>query len=372
MLAARRTADNGRFRAHAAKPLADHLADWDADLRAKGNTPAHAALVAGRARRLAGDCGFARVADVTAAKVQQFVAGQWAAGRSVQTANFYLQAAKQFLRWLVRNRRVADNPLAHLTGGNVKTDRRHDRRELTPDEVAALLAAAEGGPVRAKLTGPDRAMLYRVALYTGFRASELASLTPGSFALDADPPAATVAAAYAKNRREDSVPLHPSLVPLLRDWLTGRPADRPLWPGRWAADKKAGVILKPDLAAARAAWAAANPDIPDADHLAYRDGAGRYADFHAQRHTFISGLVRSGVAPKSAQALARHSTITLTMDRYAHIGLTETAAAVGLLPAVAAPGCLRLHGVRATGGNRGPRVAVRRPKTDRRARAEND
>lgn len=78
------------------------------------------------------------------------------------------------------------------------------------------------------------------------------------------------------------------------------------------------------------------------------------------------------VAPKDAKELARHSSITLTMDRYAHIGLTETAAAVGLLPAVAAPGCLRLHGVRATGGNRGPRVAVRRPKTDRRARAEND
>src|SRR5262249_49880769 len=55
-------------------------------------------------------------------------------------------------------------------------------------------------------------------------------------------------------------------------------------------------------------------------------------DFHALRHTFITRLVRAGVKPKEAQALARHSTITLTMDRYAHTGLHDVAAAVEALP----------------------------------------
>ena len=42
---------------------------------------------------------------------------------------------------------------------------------------------------------------------------------------------------------------------------------------------------------------------------------------------------RGGVHPKTAQALARHSTITLTMDRYSHVGLYDEAAALETLPA---------------------------------------
>src|SRR5262249_12805414 len=37
-------------------------------------------------------------------------------GASVQTTNFYLQAIKQFARWLVRDRRMGESPLAHLQG----------------------------------------------------------------------------------------------------------------------------------------------------------------------------------------------------------------------------------------------------------------
>jgi hypothetical protein len=37
-------------------------------------------------------------------------------------------------------------------------------------------------------------------------------------------------------------------------------------------------------------------------------------DLYALRHTFISNLAAGGVHPKTAQGLARHSTITLTMD----------------------------------------------------------
>jgi hypothetical protein len=41
---------------------------------------------------------------------------------------------------------------------------------------------------------------------------------------------------------------------------------------------------------------------------------------------------RSGVHTKVAQALARHSTITLTMDRYSHNLVEEQSAAVEALP----------------------------------------
>ena len=52
----------------------------------------------------------------------------------------------------------------------------------TPEEVARLLASAEKRTrPEHNLPGPDRAMIYRLALGTGFRASELRSLTPGIF-----------------------------------------------------------------------------------------------------------------------------------------------------------------------------------------------
>ncbi|HEY1378023.1 MAG TPA: hypothetical protein VGF55_14580 [Gemmataceae bacterium] len=83
-----------------------------------------------------------------------------------QTSNHYLAAAKQFARWLVKDRRTADNLPAHPEGGNVKLDRRHDRRELSDAELAYLLRVGPvAGRVR-KLIGPDRKMLYLVSVHT--------------------------------------------------------------------------------------------------------------------------------------------------------------------------------------------------------------
>src|SRR5262249_12177537 len=59
-------------------------------------------------------------------------------GRSIKTCNLYLDAVKQFAAWLVQDRRMADNPLAHLAGGNVRLDRRHDRRALTLNELQSI------------------------------------------------------------------------------------------------------------------------------------------------------------------------------------------------------------------------------------------
>jgi hypothetical protein len=50
-------------------------------------------------------------------------------------------------------------------------------------------------------------------------------------------------------------------------------------------------------------------------------------DFHALRHPLITDLVVTGVYPKDAQVLARHSTITLTLDRYTHIRRADLRAA---------------------------------------------
>lgn len=69
------------------------------------------------------------------------------------------------------------------------------------------------------------------------------------------------------------------------------------------------------------------------DFLAYCDSSGRYADFHSNRHTFITTLERSGVSPRTAQSLARHSDIRLTMGVSTHIELHDQRTAIESLPA---------------------------------------
>ena len=116
-----------------------------------------------------------------------------------QTSNHYLGAVKQFARWLVKDRRTDADPLAHLAGGNVKLDRRHDRRELSDAELTRLFGTVRAAGRRARLDGPDREMLYLVSAYTGLRASELASLKPRSSDLNAATPTVTVEAALPRN-----------------------------------------------------------------------------------------------------------------------------------------------------------------------------
>ncbi|MCL2646001.1 MAG: tyrosine-type recombinase/integrase [Phycisphaerales bacterium] len=73
------------------------------------------------------------------------------------------------------------------------------------------------------------------------------------------------------------------------------------------------------------------------DFLAATDASGRIVDFHSLRHTYITRLVQSGASVKVAQELARHSTPTLTLGRYAHLGLHDTSAALNNLPSLTPP-----------------------------------
>ena len=60
----------------------------------------------------------------------------------------------------------------------------------------------------------------------------------------------------------------------------------------------------------------------------------QYADFHALRKTFITNLSGAGVSPKTAQLLARHSDINLTMNTYTMLGVLDHVAAVEALPPI--------------------------------------
>ena len=75
---------------------------------------------------------------------------------------------------------------------NVQLDRRHDRRALSTEEFSRLIEAAESGKPKICIPGPDRAMMYILAAWTGYRKGEIGSLTKRSLKLDESPQTVTV------------------------------------------------------------------------------------------------------------------------------------------------------------------------------------
>jgi len=324
-----------RFGIEARRPIAEHVADYKAHLEARQNTSRHVALTIAHVRAIIDHCSATTYHGLTGAVVMQAIDNVRRAGNrktkdearrgpmSLRTCNAYLRSIKSFTRWLWIEKRSPHDLLVGLRGFNEETDRRHLRRELTAEEIGYLLRHVETftTPMH-NLAGPNRAMLLRLALGTGLRASELRSLTPESFHLHDEPATVTVAAAYSKRRREDSQPLRADLAGLVRNWLADKPRGERLFatmPGNTAR------MLRSDLEAARAAWIAdakentkERADRQKSDFLRYRNAVGEVADFHSTRHTYISGIVAGGASVKVAQELARHSTSRLTVDRYAH------------------------------------------------------
>jgi integrase len=388
------------FEDHHHRPLAEHLAEWEASLKADGASAKHVRQTAACVRHVFDGCRFVFIADVSASRVQQYLArlrerrhalppldaakdwytkAELAAalgvkppaipplvrrhrleavgngkarryskataeilhslrmrGRSIKTSNLYLDAVKQFTTWLVQNRRTADNPLTHLSGGNVKVDRRHDRRSLSLEELRSVLASARQSSREFRgLAGADREILYSMACASGLRAAELANLRPTAFDLDGDLPTVTLGAEHTKNGKTAVQPLPRDIAAALSEYVAGRPADQPVWPGTWYED--AAEMLRIDLDAAGVPYVIDGPD------------GSLYADFHALRHSYIALLDKSGATLKEAMQLARHSDPKLTMAVYGRAQLHDLGEAVDRLPGLLDAGPARREAVQATG-----------------------
>ena len=307
-------------RASGGKPLAEHLADFRMSLQAKGNTPAYVELIISRISKVFKGCGFIYWTDINANRVQRYLAGLHNNGNgiSAQTFNHYLTNLKVFSNWMVQNRRASENPLQYLSGLNVRTDRRHDRRALSVDEIRRLSETTTAQPERFGMTGYERALLYRLAVETGLRANELRTLKVSSF--DLDRCTVTVAAAYSKHRREDILPLRRDTANELRALISGKlPA--------------AGVFNMPKLNQVVKMF---RMDL-EAAGIPYVDESARYADFHSLRHCTASLLASANVHPKTAQAILRHSKVDLTLSRYSHVYAGQVSGAVESLPDLSLP-----------------------------------
>ncbi len=254
--------------------------------------------------------------------------GNWCCGkRSTGGKRYHMQGTKRLLK----------NPFAGLGKLDVNQDRRREARALTEEELSRLLSAARLRPIidaetvrngmnkgkrlislsaerRHKLErlGHERALIYKTAILTGLRKSELRSLSVSDLSFG-DLPFIKLKQKHEKNRQGSTIPLRSDLAKDLKAWVAGREL----------IDKVFTVlvglldIMDKDIAAA---------GIPKVDEL------GRVVHIHALRHSFGTHLSKAGVAPRVAQAAMRHSNISLTMSTYTDARLLDTSAAVESLP----------------------------------------
>ncbi len=274
-------------------------------------------LLNSRLSRILKACKFTYARDINGNKINKWITKMYQTKLSAKSCNHYLQAMKQFCKWLCDNNRLQDNPVVTLKPIRLNSENTEQRRALTEDEITRLLTATmQSEKKHHKLTGRERALVYRIALETGLRHNEIRTLRRGD--LDLENLSVTVRDVNAKNSKTDTLPLRPGLTVALQAYFT----DHPALPSAQAfinmQPKTGAPMLKRDLEPAG---------------IEYENEYGK-ADFHALRHTFCSLLARSGVQPQTAQRLMRHSDINLTMKHYTHILLDDKRMAVSSLPEI--------------------------------------
>ncbi len=155
------------------------------------------------------------------------------------------------------------------------------RRFLTPEEEDRIIA---------QVRQPDLLLAIQVALWTGLRAGEQTRLKRSDVDLDHE----IIVVRASKGHEDEVLPLHPEAVLVLRDAIASHSED--LVFAGWSPDR----LNKHFQSAARRAGV---KDI----------------HWHDLRRTFCSRLAMAGVSMEQIQALARHATLAVTAERYAHL-----------------------------------------------------
>lgn len=306
----------------AKRPLLDLLEEYISYHEAKGSTPAARAYLRHHCTTICSECRWHVWSDIRADDAVRFLSRHMKLKKlSPATINAYAVSIKMFVKWLGKrvgaHSPLADDALPMLTE---ETDRRRSRRILTDDELAQLFNHLDRGieTHRRRVIGPlERAMLYRLAAYTGLRAGELYVLRPEWFHLDATPPHVAVPAGNQKARRADLLPIPAHLVPRLREWLRGKKPGQRIWPGRAAFN----AFLTRRLRA----------DLKDAG-VSELDSRGQRAIMHGLRRGYVTRLIRSGADVEQVTRLARHQAIKTTLDYYVNSDLADLARVLDGIP----------------------------------------
>ncbi|MFM8271118.1 MAG: tyrosine-type recombinase/integrase [Gemmata sp.] len=309
---------------HLDRLAVSHLEDFLPVMRANGKSEKDKARKEAILRGFLTAAGVRTLSELDGAAVDRYLTS---VSGSAGNKKKHLSAISIWVKWLLKKDRIATSPLLRIdapTGGKkVKA-----RRALAAPLIQKLLDAARERPLAAfvKRYGPEvreevrtmllkrgreRALVYKVAVFTGLRLGEIASLRPCHMDLDRRPfPRIEIAGRHTKNGHQARLLLVPSFAEELAGWIreTAKGPDDQLFRVPQAAVR----IMQADLEHA---------GIP------YRTAQGD-ADFHSLRMTCNVMLGQAGVPARLRQLFMRHSDIRLTMATYDDESFLDLEAAV--------------------------------------------
>jgi len=274
------------LRTAGAKALYEHLEDFLCDLKSKGRSIKHVDDNRSRISRLLTECKWKVLANVDADGFIQW-RNECSDVLAAKTLNEYLASIVGLFNWMEKVGRISANPLRRVERVDGRGKLKRERRAYTEGELKRLI----------EVSGP-RGVVYLFAACTGLRRGEIEQLTWGDVHLNDKSPLVRARASTTKNRKDECVSLAPELVEKLKELM---PRERlrsdPVFPEGVPTIKK----LKKDLEQA---------------NIRYCDDKGRYADFHALRHTCATLMLKNGIPAVYAKKHMRHSDLKLTTNRY--------------------------------------------------------
>ncbi len=215
-------------------------------------------------------------------------------GRNEVTINRELAFLRNLYNKAIDWGKASENPLRKVRFARENNGR---IRFLSPEEEVRLLAHCESQLKPLVLT----------ALHTGFRKSELLSLTWEE--VDFEKQNITVKAGYAKNGESRTIPMNDVLTATLEEVRIDVTESGSVFRNRNGAPYRSFRT-----AFERAVRKSLIPDFT----------------FHDLRHTFASRLVMSGVDLPTVKDLMGHKNINMTL-RYSHLSSEHKRSAVGKL-----------------------------------------
>jgi integrase len=270
--------------AGATSTLATHLSAYEADLKAQERNQQHINDTTLRIARILRETRWKALSD---ASVSSFTTWRAAFVGSAKTKKEYQVSLNAFLNWLVRQGKLAENPIRLMSRVETRGKQTRQARPFTEEELSRLLAVA----------GP-RELVYLTLYYSGQRKNEVRLLRWADLQLEGPNPSAHFREETMKDREARTIPLPLELADALRT----------LQPPIEQRDRKVFLGLFPHYETFRM-------DLERAG-IPHKDSAGRVVHFHSFRKSHASLGARYGVAQKATQEVLGHSDANMTANIY--------------------------------------------------------
>ncbi|MDR1494000.1 MAG: hypothetical protein LBT05_14960, partial [Planctomycetaceae bacterium] len=123
------------------------LSYFEEHLQAKSATAKYIREILSKIKKVCAACRFKRMCDLKTTSFVQWLNKQGATGMGARTRNGYREAMNTFCNWAVDNKSLGFNPFAKIPKVSESSDKRHERRALTDQEIVRLFHAAETRPL---------------------------------------------------------------------------------------------------------------------------------------------------------------------------------------------------------------------------------